>query len=250
MWNAVWIILIYFTLFFILGTILKNNSVVDIGWGIGFVLTAWILFFFSGSYGIGKIIVNIMVSLWGIRLFYYILKRNWGKPEDFRYQKWRKDWGKYVIPRAFLQVYLLQGFFMFLVGLAVNYANIFGLNYSWWMLIGVIVFLVGYLFEVIGDYQLKKHIQNKDNKGKIIQTGLWKYTRHPNYFGEALLWWGIFLTVIIGGGKWYLVLSPIVITLLVRFISGVPLLEKRMEKYEGWQEYADKTSVFIPFLKK
>lgn len=250
MWTAVWIILIYFSLFFIVGTIIKNNSIVDIGWGFGIVLTAWLLFFFSKDYTIGKIIVNTMVSLWGLRLFYHILKRNLFKAEDFRYQKWRKDWGKYVVPRAFLQVYMLQGLFMFIVGFAANYANVYGINFSWWMLIGVVVFLIGYYFEAVGDAQLKKHVNNPENKGKLIQTGLWKHTRHPNYFGEAVLWWGVFLVILIGGAPWYLVVSPIAITLLIRFVSGVPLLEKRMVKYEGWEEYAKKTSIFIPFLKK
>ncbi|HPJ24149.1 MAG TPA: DUF1295 domain-containing protein, partial [Bacillota bacterium] len=101
MWQAALIVFAYFLVFFILGTILKNNSIVDIGWGLGFVVTAWILFFLSKDYSLGKIIVNVLVSLWGLRLFYHISRRNIGKPEDFRYQKWRSEWGKYVIPRAF-----------------------------------------------------------------------------------------------------------------------------------------------------
>ncbi|HOO43758.1 MAG TPA: DUF1295 domain-containing protein, partial [Bacillota bacterium] len=199
MWQAALIVFAYFLVFFILGTILKNNSIVDIGWGLGFVVTAWILFFLSKDYSLGKIIVNVLVSLWGLRLFYHISRRNIGRPEDFRYQKWRNEWGKYVIPRAFLQVYMLQGVFMFIIGYAVFYANVNGLNMSWWMVIGGIVFLLGYFFEVVGDKQLRNHVSNKENKGKLINTGLWKYTRHPNYFGEALLWWGVFAVLVAGG---------------------------------------------------
>jgi len=223
---------------------------VDIGWGIGFVITAWILFFISGDYSFAKILANIMVSLWGLRLFYHILKRNYGKPEDFRYQKWRQDWGKYVVPRAFLQIYLFQALFMFLIGAAINFGNGIELNLSYWMIFGALIFLIGYYFEVVGDRQLRNHVTNPSNKGKLIDTGLWKYTRHPNYFGEAVIWWGIFLFVLAGGVPWYFVFSPITITILIRFVSGVPLLEKRMSKYIGWKEYAEKTSIFIPFLKK
>lgn len=250
MWQAAEIIFAYFFIFFVVGTIIKNNSVVDIGWGLGFVLISWILFFLSRDYSTGKIVVNVLVSLWGLRLFYHILKRNFKKPEDFRYQNWRKEWGKYVVPRAFLQVYMLQGLFMLVIGWSVFSANVNGIIWSWTMLIGIVVFMLGYLFEFIGDRQLRKHISNFENKGKLINTGLWKYTRHPNYFGEAVLWWGIFLVTVFGGGAWYLFFSPLAITLLIRFVSGVPLLEKRMVKYEGWKEYAAKTSIFIPFLKK
>jgi len=249
LWNAVLIIFIYFLLFFIVGTLLKNNSIVDVGWGFGFVLTVWILFFISKDYSVTSIIINALVSLWGLRLFYYILKRNLFQEEDFRYKQWRKDWGKYVIPRAFFQVYMFQGLFMLVVGYAAFYANDTLLNFNWFMLIGVAVWMIGYFFEVVGDSQLKKHIKNPENKGKLMMTGLWKHTRHPNYFGEAVMWWGIFLVVIVGGGAWYLFVSPLTITLLLRFVSGVPLLERKMSKNPGWDEYAKKTSAFIPFLK-
>lgn len=244
------IIFSYFLLFFIVGTIIKNNSIVDIGWGFGFVLTAWILFFISGEFTVTKIIVNGLVSLWGLRLFYFILKRNSFKEEDFRYKKWREDWGKTVIPRAFLQIYMLQGFFMFVVGLAVYYINVYDIAFHWFMIVGIIVWVIGYIFEVVGDAQLKRHIQNKENKGKLLTTGLWKHTRHPNYFGEALMWWGIFFIAIVDLSAWYLVISPLAITILLRYVSGVPLLERRMKTKPGWEAYAKHTSVFIPFLKK
>ncbi len=247
MLNAVWIILGYFLLFFIIATIIKNNSIVDIGWGLGYVIVVWILFFISKEYTITKIIVNILVSLWGLRLFYHILKRNIFKEEDFRYKKWRQDWGKWVVPRALFQIFLLQGFFMFAVGLAVNYVNIYNIEFSWWMLTGIFVWLIGYFFEVVGDRQLRNHIKQKNKN--LLTTGLWKYTRHPNYFGESLMWWGLFLIVFIGDTQIYLILSPIVITILLRFVSGVPLLEKRMSKKPGWDEYASKTNAFFPTVR-
>ena len=248
---AVIVILSYFMIFFILGTILKNNSIVDIGWGLGFVISAWVLFFINGDYTLTKIIVNILVSLWGLRLFYHILKRNLFKEEDFRYKKWREEWGKYVIPRAFVQVYLQQALFMFIVGIGVFHVNTrTSVPFSWVMMIGIVIWLIGYYFEVVGDKQLKDHINNKENKGKLLTTGLWKYTRHPNYFGEAVMWWGIFIYAIIGSNAWYIIISPIAITLLLRFVSGVPMLERKMSKHPDWEEYAKHTSAFIPFLKK
>jgi steroid 5-alpha reductase family enzyme len=249
MLNALLIVLAYFLLFFIVGTIIKNNSIVDIGWGFGFVLTSWLLFFISKDYSVSKIIINVLVSLWGLRLFYHILKRNLFKEEDFRYLQWRKEWGKYVIPRAFIQVYMLQAMFMLLVGFNTFYININAFNFNWWMIVGLIVWLVGYYFEVVGDRQLRQHIANPEMKGKLLTTGLWSITRHPNYFGEALMWWGIFVATLVIGAPFWLIFSPIVITFLLRFVSGVPLLERRMKDKPGWDEYAQKTSVFIPFLK-
>ncbi len=254
---ALLIILGYFLIFFIVATIIKNNSIVDIGWGLGFVVTAWILFFVNG-YAIEKLIVNILVSLWGLRLFYYILKRNIFAEEDFRYKKWREDWGKWVIPRAFLQIFMLQGLFMFVVGIGVFYINIYGFQngfnltgFEWFgVIFGIVIWIIGYAFEVIGDKQLKDHIANKNKDQKLMTKGLWAYTRHPNYFGEALLWWGVFVYALAGGANIYIIVGPIVITYLLRFVSGVPMLEKRMKEAPGWDEYADATNAFIPWFKK
>ena len=260
LWWAALVILVYFLIFFVVATIIKNNSIVDIGWGLGFVVTAWILFFITGDYGIEKIIINILVSLWGLRLFYHILKRNAFAEEDFRYKKWREDWGKWVVPRAFLQVFMLQGLFMFVVGLGVFWVNVtvFPDNLSTLTIIlgiiGIVVWLIGYFFEVVGDRQLKNHIANKNKTQKLMTTGLWKYTRHPNYFGEAVMWWGIFIIVIgmesAEFWKYVAVISPIVITYLLRFVSGVPMLERKMKETEGWDEYARKTNAFIPWFPK
>lgn len=257
-WAAL-IIFIYFMVFFVIATIIKNNSIVDIGWGLGFVVTSWILFFIYGP-SLEKLIVNILVSLWGLRLFYHILKRNIFAEEDFRYKKWREDWGKWVVPRAFLQIFMLQGFFMFVVGLGVYWVNTLGSytienpTYIVFVIIGVVIWLIGYFFEVVGDSQLKKHIANINKTQKLMTTGLWKYTRHPNYFGEALMWWGIFIVVLAipvsSPWKYIAVISPIVITYLLRFVSGVPLLEKRMKESPGWDEYERKTNAFIPWFPK
>jgi len=247
---ALYITLGYFSLFFIVGTIIKNNSIVDIGWGFGFVLTSWILFFINGTYSLNQIIINIMISLWGLRLFYHILKRNIFDSEDFRYANWRKAWGKWVIPRAFLQVFMLQGIFQFMIGSTSFYLNSNESTFSYISIIGIILWIIGYYYEVFGDRQLKQHIKNSKQKGKLLSTGLWKQTRHPNYFGEALMWWGIYLYAVLNGVPVYYIFSPLTITLVLYFIS-TPILEEKMKGYSEWDEYAEKTSMFLPFkLKK
>ncbi|MCF7924400.1 MAG: DUF1295 domain-containing protein [Candidatus Izimaplasma sp.] len=253
--EALFIILGYFVIFFIVATIIKNNSIVDIGWGLGFVLVAWALFFIGDMsvLTLEKIIVNVMVSFWGLRLFYHILKRNVYQEEDFRYKKWREEWGKWVVIRAFFQIFILQGIFMYIVGIGVFYINMVEATtepYLVALILGIIIWIIGYLFEVIGDKQLKNHIANKNKTQKLMTQGLWKYTRHPNYFGESLLWWGIFIYAISLKLPFALIISPIVITLLLRFVSGVPMLEKKMRKNEGWDEYEKATNAFIPWFPK
>lgn len=249
--TAAIIILAYFFTLFVIGTLLKNNSIVDIGWGIGFVILAWILLFLRLPASLVRTSITLLVSLWGLRLFYHILKRNHGKPEDFRYVAFRKAWGKWVVPRAFLQVYMLQGALMFLIALpfilleqesqAVNIPL---------FLLGLIVFATGFAFESVGDAQLKAFLGKPENKGKIMTSGLWRYTRHPNYFGEATLWWGIFFLALSGGVTPFAVIGPVTITLLLLFVSGVPLLERSMKDKPGYAQYAEMTSIFIPWFPK
>ena len=248
---ALILIFSYFLVFFIVGTIIKNNSIVDIGWGLGYVIVAVILLLFDKVINIGQMIITLMVALWGLRLFYYIMKRNWQKPEDFRYQKFRQDWGKNVILRAFFQVYMLQGFFMYIIAQPV--IMMYGVNHEPMILLvilGTVIWLFGYYFEVVGDAQLKAFKAKPVIKGNIMQVGLWQYTRHPNYFGEAAMWWGIWLVAFAYKIPFVSVVSPITITVLLLYVSGVPLLEKAMQDRPGYAEYAEKTNVFFPWFKK
>lgn len=249
------IILVYFLLFFIVATIIKDNSIVDMGWGIGFVLVAWVVYLTS-PYTLPLALVTVFTSIWGIRLFYHILKRNHKNGEDFRYRKWREEWGKFVVPRAFLQVFMTQGLFMYLISLStillgtrLNHDVPTEMNF-FILLLGGLIWGIGFYFEALGDYQLKCFVREKENKGKIMDRGLWKYSRHPNYFGEATMWWGIFLVALSGGASPLALISPVTITLLLLFVSGVPLLEKAMKERPGYAEYAAKTSVFFPWFPK
>ncbi len=246
------LLFVYFLLFFVVGTIIKNNSIVDIGWGIGFVILAWYTTLRSGNLGGANLLITLLISIWGIRLFYHIIKRNLGKGEDPRYAKWREEWGKWVVPRAFFQVYMLQGVFMFVVSLPVILINHreTPADITVFSILGLAIWGIGFFFESVGDYQLKKFKENPENKGKIMKSGLWKYTRHPNYFGEATMWWGIAIIAVSVGTSIAVFASPIVITYLLLYVSGVPMLEKKFEKRPGFQEYKEKTPKFFPWFPK
>ncbi|MBM7562068.1 DUF1295 domain-containing protein [Fusibacter tunisiensis] len=249
--EVIWLVFWYFFTFFIAGTLLKNNSIVDFGWGIGFVLIAVYSNVGTGNTSLPALLTTLLVSLWGLRLFYHIFRRNVGKPEDFRYANWRKEWGKWVIPRSFLQVYMLQGFFMLLIAFPIVWIHEkSGTSFNALTALGLGVWILGYYFEVVGDAQLKNFKKDPANKGKLITTGLWALTRHPNYFGEATMWWGIFIIGLSVGISFIAIISPLAITLLLRFVSGVPLLEKSMQKRPGFEAYAAKTNVFIPWIPK
>jgi steroid 5-alpha reductase family enzyme len=221
------------------------------GWGLGFVIIAWYLMIENWNFLIPRLIMTVLVTIWGLRLFIHIIQRNLGKEEDFRYKKWREDWGKWLIPRAFLQVYMLQGLFMGIISLPVILIRYE--NGPWDLLILVIglgIWILGFIFESVGDKQLKTFIGDPSNRGKIMDRGLWKYTRHPNYFGEATMWWGIFLIGMSAGISILSIISPLTITTLLLFVSGVPMLEKSMKDKPGYQEYAERTSIFIPLPPK
>lgn len=249
--EAIGLIFLYFLMFFIYGTLKKNNSVVDFGWGMGFVLVSFYTMLRMGNWGLVSLITTLLATLWGGRLFYHIFKRNHGKAEDFRYANWRKEWGKWVIPRAFFQVYMLQGAFMFAIAFPIVWIHEkVDQTLSLWGLLGFLIWLLGYYFEVVGDAQLAAFKKNPVNKGKLMTSGLWQYTRHPNYFGEATMWWGIWILGMSVGNSWISILSPLIITFLLRFVSGVPMLEKAMLHREGYENYAKRTNVFVPWFKK
>lgn len=249
--QAALVIFIYFMIFFIVAQIIKNNSIVDMGWGFGFIVVALFTLINGGVYEWRNLLILVLILIWGGRLTYHIVRRNWGKPEDFRYAKWRKDWGRWLVPRAFLQVFMLQGFLMLLIGypiILVNSSPQPALNFLDFL--GLLVWIVGFIFESVGDRQLAEFRKNPDNRGHIIKSGLWRYSRHPNYFGEATMWWGIFLIALSLPLGWTAVISPLTITLLLLFVSGVPLLEKELKKNPEFQIYARETSIFFPWFPK
>ncbi|KND50818.1 MAG: 3-oxo-5-alpha-steroid 4-dehydrogenase 1 [Parcubacteria bacterium C7867-007] len=249
---------IYMCFAFVVSLIRKDNGTADIAYGWGFVLLAWITFS-HGMPGLPATVVNILVTIWAVRLSLRIYLRGRGKPEDFRYKKWREEWGKTFVIRSFLQIYMLQGLIIYLVSIPVMMLNayngviIFGLI----ALFGAAFWLKGFFFEAVGDAELARFMKDPKNKGHVMQTGLWYYTRHPNYYGESLMWWGIALISFgtLGATQplWFAALAfigPLLITFLLLKVSGVPMLEERFKGNPEWEAYKARTSVFIPWFPK
>lgn len=239
-------------LLWILSLILKNSSIVDIFWGAGFVIVAWVSFFLSPEGLLArKLLISILVTIWGLRLSVYIFFRNLGKGEDFRYQAWRKQHGSGWWWRSLFQVFLLQGELLWLIATPLLVAQMSSTPVHLGILdyIAIPLWLVGFFFEAVGDWQLKRFKSDPANKGKVLDHGVWRYTRHPNYFGDAAQWWAYFLIAAAAGG-WWTVFSPILMTTLLLRVSGVSLLEKTLDSRPGYKEYAERTSEFIPWLPK
>jgi steroid 5-alpha reductase family enzyme len=241
------------TLLWAVSVFLKNSSIIDIFWGPMFVLTAWIVFFTSpAGFPTRQWLVAGMVTLWGLRLGGYVFWRNHGRGEDFRYAAWRKQHGSSWTWRSYFQVFILQGILAWIIGwpLVAAISSSTPAQISILDGLGVIVWAFGFMFEAGGDYQLAQFRANPANKGKILDQGFWRYTRHPNYFGDAAQWWGWYL-VALGGGGWWTIFGPVMMTILLVRISGVALLEKTLAvEKPGYREYIEKTSAFIPWLPK
>jgi steroid 5-alpha reductase family enzyme len=247
---AAFCLFIYMLLWFAISIVKKRNDVADLAWGLGFALIAWRGFFLGVASSIA-LVINILVTVWGSRLAYHIYQRLRAKPEDYRYQAWRKSWGKVFFWRSLLQVYLLQGALLYLIALpimAINFTYKTQINFLG--VLGILIWLFGFVFEVVSDWQLKQFISARVNKGKLLTTGLWRYSRHPNYFGEVILWWGIWLVAVSLGSPWWVVAGPLTISYLILFVSGVPLLEKKYQGRADFEKYKKRTSVFLPFFPK
>jgi steroid 5-alpha reductase family enzyme len=225
----------------------KRNDVADLAWGTGFIVVA-ASFYLLLHIGITTTLLYAMVGIWGLRLSVHLYRRNKGKPEDFRYKAWREKWGRSFFWRSWLQVYLLQGFFMCIISLPIIYAPYF-CNDSLTLknVPGLIIWFAGIIMESIADEQLLQFSRKKQSREDFIRSGLWKYSRHPNYFGEILVWWGIFFFIAPCPGTLPAILSPITITLLLRYVSGVPMLERKFTGNKNYEEYKRITSVLIPW---
>jgi len=243
--------LLFMTMVFFLALAKKNNGIVDIAWGLGFVLVGSAIFVLRGNGQPRQWLALALVWIWGGRLALHIFRRNRGREEDFRYAAWRRQWGRFFVIRSFGQIFMLQGFLLaviiapllLIVGREQPPLNLLDL-------LGVIVWLTGFSFETIGDRQLAAFIADPANRGRLMDKGLWRVTRHPNYFGEALLWWGMAILALSASGGWLGLIGPIAITVLLLFVSGVPLLEKKYAGRPDWEEYKKKTPIFFPWFPR
>ena len=246
------VILGLMTLLWLVSLALKNSSIVDIFWGTGFVITNWVYFALTpDGFPLRKWLIGILVTIWGLRLSLYILRRNWGKPEDFRYQVWRKEAGSNWWWQSFFRVFLLQGVLMLIIStpLLAAQSGVQPAHLILFDVLGVVVWAIGFFFESVGDIQLARFKANPVNKGKVMDQGVWRYTRHPNYFGDSAQWWGYYLISAFAGG-WWTIFSPILMTLFLLRVSGIALLEKTLETRPGYKEYIEKTSAFIPWFPR
>jgi steroid 5-alpha reductase family enzyme len=245
------VIFILVTILFILSLLIRRNDVADVAWGTGIFIVA-LVSYFSGAKDELSLILTTMAGLWGLRLTLRIFLRNRKKTEDFRYKKWRDDWGKWFYLRSYFQIYLLQGLLMIVVGYSFVHLNQFGGNseLGFVSIVGFLIWLVGYFFEVVGDWQLDKFIKSKPPAGTILSSGLWKYTRHPNYFGEVTMWWGIWMMIATLPFSYIALVSPLTTTFLILKVSGIPMLEKAFADNSNFQTYKKRTSAFFPLPPK
>jgi steroid 5-alpha reductase family enzyme len=227
----------------------RDASIVDVVWGPGFAGIALVAFAVSDGSDARRILVTALVLAWGLRLGGYLLWRNWGTPEDFRYQAMRRHWGARFGWVSLVTVFALQGVLMWIVSLPIQIAQVAAEPAQLGALdaLGAGLCFVGLFFETVGDAQLARFKADPANAGKVMDRGLWRYTRHPNYFGDCVVWWGLFaIALSVPGGIWGIV-GPIVMTILLRRVSGVTLLERSLVKRRpGYAEYVARTNAFVP----
>jgi len=249
--QAILIIFIIVTLLWLWSVAIKNVSIVDIFWGLGFVVVNTFYFLNSENPSIRQLIVLCLVSIWGIRLAGYLAWRNIGKGEDYRYQEFRQKFGpKRYWWFSYIQTFLLQGALILIISLPLLAVNVGSNELNVLDYLAILVWVIGFVFEAGGDYQLARFKNNPENKGKVLNTGFWKYTRHPNYFGDATVWVSYALFCIASGSYWQII-GTIVMVLLIIKVSGVALLEKSLKTSKPkYKEYIEKTNAFFPWFPK
>ena len=244
-------VVIYISIIFLIAWSKKRLDIVDVAWGGGFIIAA-LTSLMMGERGTLQLLVTGLVMIWGIRLAYHILRRVIAtKEEDPRYTEMRSHWKGNPALNAYFRIFVTQGLLATIISASViwvNLSNSSSVNILVW--VGVMFWVFGFLFESIGDAQLKYHLANPVKKGKLMTGGLWKYTRHPNYFGEATQWWAIYIIALSVPFGWMSIIGPLLITYLLLFVSGVKLTERRFEGRPGWDEYKKHTSIFIPWFPK
>jgi steroid 5-alpha reductase family enzyme len=246
-------ILTALTVVWMISVRLRDASVADICWGLGFVLLAWLYCFLSPALTARSRLIAALMTLWGTRLSVHIFRRHHGKGEDPRYRAMRASHGPAFWWRSLFTVFWLQGAILWFVALpllvavrATQPAALTAVD-----ALGVLLFAVGFGFEVVGDYQLERFRAEASNRGAVLDRGLWRYTRHPNYFGDATMWWGMYAMAASAPHGWLTVLSPSLMTLLLMRVSGVTLLEDGLKASKpGYRAYITRTPVFFPWFPR
>ena len=242
----------YMSLFYVCSRMVKKISVVDVAWGGGFIFVVALNLAMARTVTTRQILVALMVFIWGVRLISHLYSRLRGKPEDYRYLQMKQRWGNRAAVRTYTHVFLFQGLLVLMIGYPLIMVNVY-IEESLYPsdIIGTAIWLAGFLCETIADLQLRRFIRfEKKSRDDIMTRRLWRYSRHPNYFGEALQWWGVAIVVLPVRYGWLAFFGPLILTILLLKVSGVPLLEKRYDDNPAYREYARKTSMFVPWFPK
>lgn len=242
------IILSLYVLLFLISIKLQDNSIVDVFWWTWFIVISGYLFYNNLSFELEKILIFLLITIWWLRLSFYILKRKLKeKREDPRYFVWRKTW-KHFYLRSFFQIYILQMSLMFVISFPIFYiftSDKINLNV---FVIGFIISIIWLSLEILSDYQVKKYITKYWKTNKVFTQWLYKYSRNPNYFWESMFW--LWLSIIWASINILSLIWFALITFLLLFVSWIPMKEKRQQKKENWLEYKEKTNKFIPWFPK
>ncbi len=231
-------------------SLFKNDvSIVDSLWSIFFIIAAIHYATAADNLSTRAWIILLLVSLWGIRLAAHISWRHWGHEEDHRYQQIRNNNQPNFALKSLYIIFCFQALVAWIISIPLFYAINASASLGLLDLLGISLWITGMLFESVADYQLLKFKKNPDNRGKILTSGLWAYSRHPNYFGECLIWWGFFCFAITSGNL-LVIISPLLMTFLLLKFSGVHLLEKTMKSRPGYEAYMQRTNAFIPGFKR
>lgn len=240
----------YMTAWFVTSLVFRRADLADIAWGLGFIAIAGWLLLREGAPGNARqYAIAVLVTVWGLRLAWHVGRRNLrpGHGEDPRYAAWRSDWGRWFVVRSYFQVFLLQGVFMLAVSAPVIVSgSARDVGFGLFEFAGALVWIVGFVFEAVGDAQLSRFLGDPANRGHVMDRGLWSWTRHPNYFGESMMWWGLAIMCLGVSGGWVAFVGPVTITWSLLKVSGIPMLEARWAGSPEWEAYKMRTSAFLP----
>lgn len=237
-----------FTILWVVSISLHDVSIIDIFWGGGFVVVAWVTALWTENPSSVKWLLTVLVTVWGLRLAGYLACRNFGHEEDKRYAKMRAARGQSFWWKSYFVVFLLQAVILWVVSLPLQVGILNASSkHNFLHYLGMFVWLIGFGFEAIGDAQLATFKRKPENRGRVLQRGLWRYTRHPNYFGDFVVWWGFYLICIANGSGYWTILSPLIMSVFLMFVSGVAMTEKSMKSEKpAYADYMRRTNIFFP----
>jgi len=237
----------------IISLIYRNVTIADSLWGLGFILIAWLTYSMAGGFQVRRLLIALLVTLWGLRLVLHLSWRNWGHGEDPRYASWRKESGDGFWLVSLFKVFILQSVFLWVISLALQWGQISPqpAELTWLDFVGLGLWSIGFFFEAVGDWQLARFKANPDQAGRVMDKGLWACSRHPNYFGESLIWWGVFVIALATPFSWWTIISPIIITTVLLKMTGVTLMEETIvHTRPGYGDYIARTNTFFPWFPK